>query len=180
MRSSEPFGLLITWTCYGTWLPGDSRGYVSNMQVDDSKWLGKENSPGAPYRANDPYATGQSRQRQRFPEIRLDSDRAITVADCLIEAARAQQWRILRAAIMANHVHVVIMNCPSDGPAVRRILKGTTQAALTRRERTARKWWTQGGSNRYLNGADSVEAAIMYVRDQEYVLVAIDDMRILS
>jgi len=180
MHSSEAFGLLITWTCYGTWLPGDPRGYVSNTQVGEGKWIDKENEPGAPYRADDPYAIEQAQQRRRYPEIRLDRDQAVTVAECLIEAAHSRQWRILRGAIMANHVHVVIMNCPSDGPGVRRVLKGTTQAALSRRYRTVRKWWTQGGSNRYLNGADSVEAAIMYVRDQEYVLVAIDDMRILS
>ena len=25
----RPFALHITWTCYGTWLPGDERGYVA-------------------------------------------------------------------------------------------------------------------------------------------------------
>jgi hypothetical protein len=25
----EPLGYFITWTCYGTWLPGDDRGWTS-------------------------------------------------------------------------------------------------------------------------------------------------------
>jgi hypothetical protein len=31
MSADEPFALHITWTCYGTWLPGDQRGHVSNV-----------------------------------------------------------------------------------------------------------------------------------------------------
>jgi hypothetical protein len=31
---------------------------------------------------------------------------------------------------MSNQVHMVVANCPDDGPAVRRVLKGVAQAAL--------------------------------------------------
>jgi len=42
----EPFALLITWTCYGTWLPGDRRGYGSNTRRKDGKYDPKQNIPG--------------------------------------------------------------------------------------------------------------------------------------
>jgi len=29
------------------------------------------------------------------------------------------------------------------------------------------RWWTQGGSGRYLNDEDSLEAAVLYVRDAQ-------------
>jgi REP element-mobilizing transposase RayT len=74
---------------------------------------------------------------------------------------------------MANHVHVVITHCPDDGPAVRRVLKGTSQAALSRLAGKLRKWWTTGGSDRYKHGASAVAAAIKYVDEQEHVLVKI-------
>ena len=30
--TSEPVGFLITWVTYGTWLPGDARGWVEYQQ----------------------------------------------------------------------------------------------------------------------------------------------------
>ncbi len=44
---------LLTWTCYGHWLPGDSRGFVGNVLND----LGERvvhNLPGTPYAADVP------------------------------------------------------------------------------------------------------------------------------
>ena len=60
-------------------------------------------------------------------------------------------WRIVRGAIMANHIHVVIADCPDDGPGVRRILKGNSQADLSDAAGATRRSWTQGGSDRYLH-----------------------------
>lgn len=179
MQSDGQFGLLITWTCYGTWLPGDARGHVSNQQVNPTQWLPKENAPGSPCRSDDPYAHAQASRRQQHATTRLDRRQAACVAASLVEAARSRKWRLLCARIMANHVHAVITDCPNDGPAVRRILKGTTQASLNRLAGAPHKWWTRGGSNRYLNGSDHIEAAMKYVEDQEFVLAGVDDMKIL-
>ena len=33
--TDKPFALHITWTCYGTWLPGDARGWVEDVQFTD-------------------------------------------------------------------------------------------------------------------------------------------------
>jgi hypothetical protein len=74
---------------------------------------------------------------------------------------------------MANHVHIVVTQCPDDGPAVRRILKGTSQAALSRLAGTPRKWWTTGGSDRYKHGEAAIMTAVNYVANQEFPLVFI-------
>ncbi len=75
---------------------------------------------------------------------------------------------------MANHVHVVICDCPDDGSAVRRILKGTSQAKLSARAERIQSWWTRGGSDRYLHGEDSILAAIKYVDRASTKLAEID------
>src|ERR1700736_1916240 len=106
MFTDEPFALFITWTCYGNWLTGDKRGYVSNTQLPGGASLPKPNVPGPPYTSDDPLTRHRANVLMKHPPVRLSVAEAITVAESLVEAAAKRGWRILRAAIMANHVHV--------------------------------------------------------------------------
>ncbi|MFN4261998.1 MAG: hypothetical protein ACK4RK_22195 [Gemmataceae bacterium] len=177
--NDHPFALHITWTCYASWLPGDARGYVSNTLLPERGFLPKQNVPGTPCTADDATTRGHARALQRHPTACLTEEHARCVAMSLIDAARQRQWRILRAAIMANHVHVVITACPDDGPTVRRILKGVSDAALRQQFPGQGRWWTAGGSDRYKHDWPAIEAAVQYVKDQEHILSAIDDMQIV-
>ena len=78
---------------------------------------------------------------------------------------------------MGNHVHVVVQGCPDDGPAVRRVLKGNTQAALTKNHGSPRVWWTARGSDRYKHGQCAIDTAINYVANQEHKLAEVVDMQ---
>jgi REP element-mobilizing transposase RayT len=177
--TSQPFGLLITWTCYGTWLPGDSRGYVSNTLKDAHQYEPKQNETGTPHTKDDPGTYQRAKSLQKQETVWLTPEQAVIVAETLIDAAKKRSWRIPRAAIMRNHVHVVVQHCPNDGSAVRRILKGTTQAALSDHAGQPRTWWTTGGSDRYKNDESAIETAINYVANQEYVLVHVVDMGVV-
>ena len=194
MYESPSFALFLTWTCYGTWLPGDRRGYVSNTLLPDRGFRRKINRPGDPPAADDPYTRRMAQALQKGPTSWLDAELAMMAAESLVGAARTRAWRILRGAIMANHVHVVVTDCVDDGPGVRRILKGNSQAALCEHLRRShrrdepggsqsdggswlsRRWWTSGGSDRYLHDEPSIEAAVRYVAEQEGMLVEIVDM----
>ena len=99
------------------------------------------------------------------------------MAGSLVQLANARGWRILQAAIMTNHVHVVVMACPDDGPTVRRVLKGVTQAALSKFNGQPRRWWTEDGSDRYKNDHPAIDAAIGYVAKQEGRMAGVVDMR---
>jgi REP element-mobilizing transposase RayT len=160
MVTDRPFALHITWTCYGTWLPGDQRGYVANTRLPEGGWQSKQNTPGTPYDADDACTRRQARALQKAPGVRLSGEEALWTAQALVEAARARTWRIWRGAVMANHVHVVITDCPDDGPAVRRVLKGGSQAALSRAAGRRQRWWTAGGSDRYKHDHAAIEAAL--------------------
>jgi len=174
----NPFALLITWTCYGTWLPGDERGYVSNTVMPTRGFLPKENTPGTPYTRDDAYARQRARALQKQPTVLLSPSEALWVAEALVQAAHSRQWRILRGAIMANHLHVVITDCPDNGPAVRRILKGNSQAALSAATGRQQRWWTAGGSDRYKHGNAAIGAAVQYVAEQPDMLAQIIDMQV--
>ncbi len=114
-----------------------------------------------------------------YPTVWLIREQATCVATALIAAAsgKNRDWYILRAAVMTNHAHVVITNCPDDGPAVRRVLKGVTQAALSKQLGHPRQWWTEGGSDRYKHGDEAIEAAVNYDATQPGMLAGVDNMR---
>jgi REP element-mobilizing transposase RayT len=178
MQPDDAFALLITWTCYGTWLPGDERGHVSNVCLPDGGYEPKQNIPGTPVAAGHVLTRELARALQKGETVWLTPTEALCTATALASAAQERGWRILRASIMANHVHVVVCDCPDDGPAVRRVLKGVSQAALSRARGHARRWWTQGGSDRYKHGTAAVEAAVNYVANQEHKLAEIVDMEV--
>ncbi len=179
MSESEVFALLITWTCYGTWLPGDRRGYVSNTLEPEGSYRPKQNAPGTPYAEDDAATRRRARSLQKWPSVLLARESAACVARALVQAARDRNWRILRAAIMANHVHVLVTDCPDDGPHVRRVLKGTTQAALSDGAGWNRRWWTAGGSDRYLHTDEAVWQAARYVAKQWGILAEIVDTQVI-
>jgi REP element-mobilizing transposase RayT len=195
MSIEKPFALHITWTCYATRLPGDERGYVSNTLLPGGGYVPKQNTPGTPCTADDAYTRERARSLQKSPTVFLTPDQALVAAQALVKAAKTRSWRIVRGALMCNHVHVVVMDCPDDGPAVRRILKGNSHAALSEHERAAaitpeqraagftpagqgHRWWTAGGSDRYKHDWAAIETAVNYVADQPGMLVEIIDMEV--
>jgi REP element-mobilizing transposase RayT len=175
---TDDFALHITWTCYGTWLPGDERGHVSNVLLPGGGFTPKANAPGTPPSPGDEFTRGRARALQAGETVWLTPAQAVCAADALVAACRARGWHIRRAAVMANHVHVVVCACPDDGEAVRRVLKGVSQAALSKAGGRARRWWTAGGSDRYKHGATAVEEAVRYVADQAYKLAEVVDMEV--
>jgi REP element-mobilizing transposase RayT len=172
----RPFALLTTWTCYGMWKPGDERGHVSNVLRTEGGFERKKNIPGTPYAAGDDYTRTAATSKQLFPTVLLNPDQAECVVNALIDSARKREWYIVRAAVMANHVHVLTVQCPNDGSAVRRIYKGVTQAALSRLHGSPKQRWTEGGSDRYKNDDNAIQTAIHHVENQERILAGIQDM----
>jgi REP element-mobilizing transposase RayT len=147
-------------------MPGDSRGHVSKIFRPGFGYEPKQNIPGTPYSAGDAATQSRARALQKHETVWLTQAQAECVAQALVKAALERAWQIPRAAIMSNHVHAVVIDCPDDGPAVRRILKGTSQAALSNLAGTPCRWWTQGGSDRYKHGDNAIDAANEYVAQQ--------------
>ena len=85
----DSFALHITWTCYGNWLPGDRRGYVSNTLQPDKSYLQKQNTPGAPITADDPETRSRAAALQKSPTVRLTTEQARCVAETLVRAFAA-------------------------------------------------------------------------------------------
>ncbi|HEV3143686.1 MAG TPA: hypothetical protein VGZ47_07380, partial [Gemmataceae bacterium] len=155
------------------------RGHVSKTYNPVYGYEPKHNTPGTPYSVGDAATRARAQSLQKDSTVWLTQTQAKCVANALVKAALDRGWRILRAAIMANHVHVVIVECPDDGPAVRRVLKGTSQAALSELAGESHRWWTQGGSDRYKHDGNAITAAVEYVANQENKLAEIIDNQVV-
>jgi REP element-mobilizing transposase RayT len=160
---------LLTWTTYGTWLPGDERGFVGSVKVGDSRAI--HNQPGTDYDRKLRGLTQFAERNQKAAAVRLTRQQAATVANQIRSTATFRQWKIGAFAVMANHVHVVV-GVPGD-PAPSTLLrdfKSFCSRELNRTEGATKRWWTQSGSTRKLPDESAVIAAIRYVRNQSHPL----------
>jgi REP element-mobilizing transposase RayT len=177
--NDQLFAMFFTWTTFGTWLPGDERGHVSNKRRSAGGFEQKQNQPGTPYATGDDDTRERARSLQKWPTVWLNESQAIVVAKSLVELSQKREWVILRAAVMSNHVHVVLVKCPTDGPAVRRILKGVTQSDLNKSVGQSRRWWTSGGSDRVRWGERSILETVRYTANQPGKLAEVVENRVV-
>ena len=162
-----------TWTTYGTWLPGDERGFVGDVRdLDGTRQC--HNVPGTPHSADHSPLRAYAASILKEPPIRLTVAQAEAVATQLRETARFRCWDLFAFAVMANHVHLVVAS--GEEVTSGKIL-GDFKAWGTRRldkqcgKRLNGSWWTDGGSCRPVRGDEELARVIMYVRQQEYPLV---------
>jgi REP element-mobilizing transposase RayT len=148
----EPLAYFLTWTTYGTWLPGDDRGWVQSgrgVQQPDSR---REEI---------------SRRRMTESACVLDHQQRQLVEETIRAHCKFRNWHLWGVNCRTNHVHVVVT--AREHP---KVVMGQFKAWCTRRlkQRSAdlgqasrENWWTEDGSKRYLNDEASLEGAVRYV-----------------
>ncbi len=162
---------LLTWTTYGTWLPGDGRGFVSEVRDEHGEKV-LHNAPATPCDSDLPPLQAYAAAIMTEDAVLLERAPAEALAEQLRETAGHRGWRLLALAVMANHVHVLV-GVPGD-PDPEKLL-GDFKAWATRRLNSGwgrrKHWWTQSGSRRRKTTAAALREAVVYVRDQPYALV---------
>ncbi|MAG93631.1 MAG: hypothetical protein CMJ48_07765 [Planctomycetaceae bacterium] len=163
----------LTWTTYGTWLPGDARGFVSNVRHGPGPKV-RHNQLGTEYDADMPGLERAARANLVGDPVRLNRDQAEQLFDQFQETERIRGWRLFAVAIMANHCHLVT-GVPGD-PDPKRLLQDFKSYGSGRLNRhwprpESGTWWTESGSKRKLPDDDAVLAAIRYVINQQHPLL---------
>jgi len=157
---------LITWTTYGTWLPGDQRGFVSRVPSTQSPHP-IHNMPGEKCDANDPRAMASALERLEGTPVYLSPDQGETVLLSVASACGRHGIEPLAVAVMANHVHVLGQTQRTKDELLK-LLKGNASRALNVRYtlKDTPRWFTKGGSVRYIKSCEDLTAAIEYVKNQ--------------
>lgn len=164
---------LLTWTTYGTWLPGDKRGSVARVRESPGPRR-MHNVPGTPYDGPMPGLEAAARRSLKGPPIFLNRAQAERITAQFIESAACRGWRLFASAVMCNHVHLVVGADESAKPAdLLRTFKSYASRALNADgpRPAGGRWWTTSASRRSLPGETAIEAAVRYVREQPGALV---------
>ena len=164
---------LLTWTTYGTWLPGDDRGFVSNVRDGEGPEV-RHNSPGTEPDAKQRGLWLSAKSNMKGPAVYLSAEQAAAVLEQLQETSRYRGWELLAVAIMANHIHVVV-GVPGD-PEPDTLLRDFKSYASRKLNKSfdrplSETWWTESGSRRKLPNEAAVIAGVAYVREQEFPLL---------
>ena len=91
-NTDEPIAYFITWTSYGTWLPGDERGWWCRGEWQPVNELFREMA-----------ASGM--HESRFTLSRDDRD---IVEQTIRKHCDIRGWTLHTASVRTNHVHVVV------------------------------------------------------------------------
>ncbi|MFQ5430818.1 MAG: transposase, partial [Phycisphaerae bacterium] len=164
---------LLTWTTYGTWLPGDKRGFVGRVPDGKGGYV-IHNLPGEPYDADEPRLRAGARRKAKGPAVRLTAENARVCVAAFREVGEKYGLTIHAGAIMANHVHLVVSSPESEGPRMLNLFKGISSRRLGQAfgRQLSGSWWTTGGSRRLLPSERAFDHAVRYVRNQAHMLAA--------
>jgi REP element-mobilizing transposase RayT len=147
---------LLTSTFYGQWLPGDSRGSVTNVRDrrpgDPPNPMRLEHAqPGEEYEDAMPGLNRAALEHLKGPPISLDLPQAEQLLVQFQETAAYRRWTLRAVSIMRNHIHLVVEAPPEVGKSdLLRDFKSYGARRLNRLfgPRPAGTWWTDGGSCR--------------------------------
>jgi len=158
----DPIGYFLTWATYGTWLPGDARGWVEYRRG---------------WQLPDPIRELEAAAIMTEGACRLSAGQRDVVQRQITETCRHRGWHLHAVNCRSNHVHVVVSARDARPKKIRADLKAWATRCLKQHARSladasrcdARRenWWAERGSIRFLYGEPSLDAAIVYVTEYQ-------------
>jgi hypothetical protein len=152
-NTGDAIAYFITWTTYGTWLPGDDRGW--------HRWGEADLRP-----PNELFAEMAASEMKEAGLVLTPEDRAI-VERTIARHCEIRGWTLHAARARSNHGHVVGAAAGYPPKIVREQLKAWCTRHLKSRHPRRVRVWTEGGSCRWINHQDDLYAAIAYVNEAQ-------------
>jgi REP element-mobilizing transposase RayT len=146
-----------TWTTYGSWLPGDDRGWFQ---------------AGGGWREPERIRAFEAGLRLTEDAVALDPERRRLVEQVVADHCAIRGWVFHAVNCRTNHVHVVVMapdrliEVPREQfkSWCSRRLKELERTRPTKRGATVReKWWTERGWDKYIDEEDDLADLMFYV-----------------
>jgi REP element-mobilizing transposase RayT len=160
---------LLTWSTYGTWVPeGHRDASVAGRLVDGR--IARPPGPRAEGAVQRERAAA-ARRLLREPPVWFGRHDAEVIVGSFRETAAHHAWSLLAAAVMPNHVHIVVGVAGDPAPSTLvRDFKAYASRALNRdrgyEPGVRGRWWTRSAATRPLRDAKQLAAAIDYVSAQ--------------
>ena len=149
----EPAAYFLTWTTYGTWLPGDDRGWRHKRDPD--------------IQPPNPLLVATTRSQMREPAFLLSEVHRRLAEETVREHCRIRGWLLHAIGVRTNHVHVVV-TAPGYRPEdVCDQFKSWCTRRLKTDVPTRTRFWTEGASCRWINTEDDLEATVLYVAEAQ-------------
>jgi hypothetical protein len=147
---SGPLAFFLTWTTYGSWLPGDDRGWCD---------------AAGGIRGPNPRLALHASRTLRHSRVDFGPRER-----CVVEAAVRQHcdfrgWQLHAVSCRTMHVHAAVTARDSSPDAVLASLKAWCSRELSRQAGRRSRWWTRGGSARLLFDTPAVANVVTYVRE---------------
>jgi REP element-mobilizing transposase RayT len=145
---SDPLAYFLTWTTYGSWLPGDDRGWVDDSLRQPAPALSR---------------TAKASLKQA-PVVFTPQQRNV-VEQTIRQVCAYNGWRLWAVNCRSNHVHAVVSAADQSPERVMNSLKSWCSRRLNEQSNKAAgraNWWTRHGSTRYLNDEESLDASVEY------------------
>jgi len=149
----DPMAFFITWPTYGTWLPGDERGWVEYQHG----W-------------QLPNKTLENNCRACMTEkqcLLTDLEREIVLQQ-ILETCEFRKWHHFASDCRSNHAHIVIGAMNTNPKRIRVDIKAWCTRRLRERSRPEQEnWWAERGSIRYVWDEESLLRVIQYVTEAQ-------------
>ncbi len=150
-NDDEPVAFFLTWTTYGTWLPGDERSW-------NRKHEGKVQEPN-------PKLEAAARKKMTEPEFHLDESHRAVVKATIEKHCKIRDWHLHVANARSNHVHVVVTARGYAPNVVHDQLKAWCTRKLKESGVIRENMWTEGGSKRSINTLEELDRVIFYASE---------------
>jgi REP element-mobilizing transposase RayT len=137
-----------TWTTYGTWLPGDDRGWFQSKHG---------------WREPDQRRAFSAALRMTADAVILTPDQRHLVETVIAEHTTFRGWELHAVNCRTNHVHVVV-SAERSIEVPREQYKSWTTRRLKAADQGGRAvWWTERGWDVFIDDPNDLVAVVQYV-----------------
>ena len=147
-----PLTVFSTWTTYGTWLPGDERGWFQRARGLQSA---------------DALRTLAAALRMTDNAMTLDGVQRSIVETTIAAHCEIRDWTLHAVNCRSNHVHVVVTAADRTLEVPREQFKAWCSRKLSEAGPARANWWSERGWDVYLDDEEALAVVVDYVNERQ-------------
>lgn len=149
----DPIAFFVTITSYGTWLPGDGRGWFEFRHG---------------WKLPDPMRELEAQAKMTDDACRLTAAERAIAERQVAETCERRGWTLHAVNCRSNHMHAVITARDVSPRKIRIDVKAWCTRRLKESSDPARtNWWADRGSIRWIFDENGLETVVGYVTEAQ-------------